>query len=136
MSRREQATNQLGECGDDVQRHTAAFQHRAALAQRQRACRIEDHVEATLIRSDVEGTIINHLAHAQRGRFLASGRAATADDACAAHARNLHRRSSDPAQTPGHKDRLVSSQSCLRDQRVPGRHAHQGQGGRPLERNG
>ena len=78
MSRREQAANQLGGRGDDVQRHAAAFQHRAALAQRQRACRIEDHVEATLIRSDVEGTIINHLAHAQRQRFLASGRAATA----------------------------------------------------------
>jgi hypothetical protein len=114
MSRREQAANQLGGRGDDVQRHAAVFQHRAALAQRQRACRIEDDVEATSIRSDVEGAIIDRLAHAQRQRFLASGRATTADDVCALHARNLHRRTSNPAQTPGDKDRLTSCQPSLR----------------------
>jgi len=91
MSRREQAANQLGGRGDDVQRHAAAFQHRAALAQRQRARRIEDHVEATPIRGDVKGAIIDDLAHAQRQRFFAPGRAATAGDVCAAHAGNLHR---------------------------------------------
>jgi hypothetical protein len=77
MSRREQAANQFGESWDDVQRHAAAFQHRAALAQRQRARRIEDHVEATSIPRDVEGAIVDDLAHAQRQRFLAPGRAAT-----------------------------------------------------------
>ena len=34
MSRREKAADQLGGGGDDVQRHAVAFQHRAALAQR------------------------------------------------------------------------------------------------------
>ena len=86
--------------------------------------------------SDVEGAIIDDLAHAQRQRFLASGRAATADDVCAAHARDLHRRTSNPAQTPGDEDRLASAQPCLRHQRVPGRQAHYGQGGGLLEREG
>ena len=41
----------------------------------------------------------------------------------AAHPRNLHRRTSNPAQTAGDKDRLSSCQLCLH-QRVSGGHAH------------
>jgi AcrR family transcriptional regulator len=49
--------------------------------------------------------------------------------------RNLGRRTSNPAKTPGDEDRLASSQLRLRHQRVPRRHAHNGQSGR-LPRNG
>jgi hypothetical protein len=60
-----------------MQRHAAAFEYRAALAQRQRAVRIEHPVEATSICIRIEGAIVNDLPDAKRQRFVAPGGATT-----------------------------------------------------------
>lgn len=118
----------LCERGDDVQRLAAAFQHRAADSATARPP-FADHVEAMSILSDVEGAIVDDLAHAYRQCVFAPGRAAIPDDVGALHERNLHCRASNPAQTPDEEDRPTRFQLRLRHHRVPGRHALEEQGG-------
>ncbi len=57
-----------------MQRHAATFEHRAALAQRQAAVRIEDDVESASIVLRVEGAIINDLVDTECPCFFRFGR--------------------------------------------------------------
>ena len=54
-----------------MQRHAAAFEHRAALPRRQRSVGIEHHIEANSIGIGIEGVIVNDLPDAERQRFVA-----------------------------------------------------------------
>src|SRR4051794_41938207 len=112
-----------------MQCHTAAFEQRATLAQRQCTMRIEHHIEATSIDIRIEGAIVNDFLDAQRQRFIASGCTTATGDLCAAYPSDLHCDTPNSAKAARDEDPLAALQLSLVNQRGPGRPGDDGQSG-------